>query len=175
MPRTCKICKQKFEPRYSSVQMTCSVDCSITYVNRKKEKEWKIEKKVLKEKLKTWSDYFKETQKVFNTFIRERDKLENCISSNRPLIGKFDAGHYFPAGSYKNLALDEDKCNGQSVHDNRDKHGNLAEYKIGLIKRIGKERFESLEKRRLIERHYSIPELILLKQEYKEKVRQLKR
>ena len=181
MPR-CKSCKEKFEQYEFNNKYCKSIDCQtdkalfkLGKIKKQEVKDWKKEKKVLKEKLKTWSDYFKETQKVFNTFIRERDKLENCISSNRPLIGKFDAGHYFPAGSYKNLALDEDNCHGQSVHDNRDKHGNLAEYKIGLIKRIGKERFESLEKRRLIERHYSIPELILKKQEYKEKVGQLKR
>lgn len=172
--RTCKICKTKFQPQYSSVQMTCSIPCAIEYSKRQKDQKWKKKKKEIKEKLKTKSDYFKEVQKVFNEFIRLRDKDKPCISSGKPLLGKYDAGHYFPAGSYKNIALDEDNCHGQTVHDNRDKHGNLAEYKIGLIKRIGLERFQALEARRLVERHYTIPELIELKEYYKQKLKKLK-
>jgi hypothetical protein len=56
MPR-CKICKDKFEPKYF-LQKTCfEPACILEYKNKVKAKEWKAEKKVLKEKLKTYSDH----------------------------------------------------------------------------------------------------------------------
>jgi hypothetical protein len=90
------------------------------------------------------------------------------------LTGKFDAGHYFPVGSYKNLRFSEENVFGQCVYCNQHKHGNLNEYTINLPLRIGEDKFNQLIKERLIERHYSIPELIELKVIYKEKIKKLK-
>ena len=173
MARTCKICKDKFEPQFNSVQMVCSPKCSIEYMKKQKAKAWKKEKKELKEKLKTKSDYEKDLERIFNKFIRLRDAKESCISCAKQAGSfKLTAGHYFPAGSYKNLRFDEENVHGQCWFDcNKNKSGNLSEYKIGLIAKIGKERFNALEERRLIKRGYTIPELIELKVIYKEKIR----
>lgn len=175
--RTCKICKIKFEPKYSSVQMTCTVRCAIEYGKILQAKAWRKEKKILKEKLKTKSDYEKELEKVFNAYIRERDKLRPCISCNAKAgTYKLTAGHYYPAGSYKNVRFDEDNVHGQCWFNcNKNRHGNLAEYRLRLIERIGKKEVEFLDQRRLKEQHYTIPELILKKQDYKEKIRLLKK
>ena len=59
----------------------------------------------------------------------------------------------------------------QCVHCNQHKHGNLNEYTINLPIRIGQERFDALLKERLVNRHYSIPELIELKVVYKSKIK----
>jgi len=180
--RTCKAksCKKRFEPKGSTLQPVCSPPCAIEYTKQlrvKNEanllKEIGREHKKIKQSIKTNQDYVKELQPIFNTFIRLRDQKETCICCHRPLEGKFDAGHYFPAGSYPMIRFDEDNTHGQTVHCNRDKHGNLAEYTINLPKRIGKERFEALKERRLIPRKYSIPELIELKVIYKDKVKRL--
>lgn len=129
--RKCVQCKEKFTPQ-NNTQVVCSVFCSIQFMKSKKANDWKKEKKVLKEKLMTKSDYLNICQKVFNTYIRTRDKDKNCISCNKKLVGKYDAGHFFSVGAYPNLRFNENNVFGQCVHCNRDKHGNVKEYDLRL-------------------------------------------
>ena len=138
---------------------------------KKEKKEWNKRKAEIKQSLKTKQDYEKELEAVFNKFIRLRDAGKPCISCGTPLSGKFDAGHYYPAGSYKNIRFDERNVHGQCVHCNQHKHGNIAEYTLRLPERIGKESFDQLVLDRLKERHYTIPELIELKVIYKDKIK----
>ena len=58
---------------------------------------------------------------------------------------------------------------------NCNKSGNLLEYRIGLIDKIGVDRVELLEERRKESKNWSIPELIELKVIYKDKLKQLKK
>lgn len=173
MPRTCKICKTKFEPQFSTVQMTCSVPCAIEYTKKLKAKKWKKEKKILKEKLKTTSDYLKEAQVVFNHWIRLRDKGLPCISCQKP-AKKENAGHYRSVGSSPQLRFEPLNNNLQCEYCNTHLHGNLINYRVNLIKKIGIDKVEWLETEHK-PKHYSIPQLILLKTEYKEKIRLLKK
>lgn len=129
--RKCVSCKDKFTPQ-NNTQVVCSVFCSIQFMKSKKANDWKKEKKVLKEKLMTKSDYLNICQKVFNTYIRTRDKEKNCVSCNKKLVGKYDAGHFFSVGAYPNLRFNENNVFGQCVHCNRDKHGNVKEYDLRL-------------------------------------------
>jgi hypothetical protein len=110
----------------------------------KKANDWQKEKKVLKEKLMTKSDYLNICQKVFNTYIRTRDKDKNCISCNKKLIGKYDAGHFFSVGAYPNLRFNENNVFGQCVHCNRDKHGNVKEYDLRLQNILSKDNYNQL-------------------------------
>lgn len=166
--RNCKICKVKFEPVHSSVQMCCSLTCAIEYSKQIEKKKWQKEKKVLKEKLKTKSDYVKELQKEVNKFIRNRDKDKPCISCGKPLPEKRDAGHYRSAGGNPELRFEESNIHGQCVYCNQHLHGNLINYRIRLIQRIGVEKVEWLEKKHE-PKHYTIPELKELIKEYKAK------
>jgi len=166
--RKCKICKVKFEPVHSSVQMCCSLTCAIEYSKQIEKKKWQKEKKVLKEKLKTKSDYVKELQKEVNKFIRNRDKDKPCVSCGKPLLNKFDAGHYRSAGGNPELRFNESNIHGQCVYCNQHLHGNLIDYRIRLIERIGVEKVEWLEKKH-DPKHYTIEELKELIKEYKSK------
>jgi hypothetical protein len=84
----------------------------------------------------------KQAQIVFNKWIRERDKDLGCISCG----GSVDhAGHYFAQGSNSALRFDEMNVNGQCVGCNTYKHGNLINYRKGLVKRYGKEETEQFE------------------------------
>ena len=177
---TCRICKSKFTARYSSFQKTCETpSCIIEWskqqrdkVVKKEHREWKSK---AKEKLMTLSDYIQICQRVFNTYIRMRDKDKPCISSGRPLKGKYDAGHYYSTGAYPNLRFHEDNVHGQSVHDNRDLHGNLIAYREGLIARIGIDRFNELEAVKNVPRHYTITEVKELIQTYRNKIKQIEK
>ena len=183
MPR-CKSCKEKFEQYEFNNKYCKSIDCQtdkalfkLGKIKKQQDKERRYEKKVLKEKLKTKSDYEKELETVVNTFIRLRDKELPCVSCGASAGAfKLTAGHFYPAGSYRNIRFDEDNIHGQCWFNcNKNRHGNLQEYRVGIVSRITENGLEELDKRARVPRHYSIPELILLKQEYKEKVRQLKR
>jgi len=89
--RTCKTCKTKFKPIYSSVQMCCSPKCAIEYDKKLQVKKWKKEKKAIKESLKTVQELVQEVQKVFNSYIRLRDKGLPCISCGNPNMKKVNA------------------------------------------------------------------------------------
>lgn len=84
----------------------------------------------------------KQAQTVFNKYIRERDKEKGCISCG----GSVDhAGHYFSQGQHSALRFDEFNVNGQCVGCNTYKHGNLINYRKGLVARYGKIQVEAFE------------------------------
>ena len=178
MPRTCKVCKTKFEPQFNSVQPTCGYKCAIEYAKtlreKKEKKEWKAGKKVLKEKVKTKSDYEKELQAVFNTFIR-LSKEQTCISCGLDLRGrKYDAGHFRSVGNCPALRFEEVNVWPQCVHCNQYRSGNILNYRKRLVELIGLEEVDRLESKQE-PKQYSIPELILMKEDYKERIRKLKK
>ena len=171
MPR-CRICKDKFEYRWSTFEKTClTPSCILEWKNKVKEKEWKAEKKAIKESLKTNADHVRELQVIFNKFIRLRDKGLNCISCNKP-AKKENAGHYKSAGGHPEHRFNEKNVHLQCEYCNTFLHGNLIEYRKGLIKRIGLEETELLENH-IIPMKYSISELVELKAIYKEKIKKL--
>lgn len=94
-----------------------------------------LNKKSLPELLKT-------CQQVFNKFIRERDKDKGCISCP----GKVqEAGHYFSRGHHGALRFNEMNVNGQCTRCNCFLHGNLINYRNGLVKRYGEDKVLLLE------------------------------
>jgi len=136
MPR-CKNCKEKFEPIHFNAKYCFKPECKKVWIESEKVKQWSKDKPKRKAKLETIQELMKKAQKVFNTFIRTRDKEQNCISCDRKLESKFDAGHYFSSGGHKNITFNEDNVHGQCVYCNQHKHGNLIAYQIGIEKRIG--------------------------------------
>ena len=94
----------------------------------------------------------KEAQKAFNAYIRARDKDLPCISC---LIyreetathkgSNWHAGHYKTRGAFPELRFNELNCHKQCAHCNNFLSGNLAQYRINLIKKIGLEKVEWLE------------------------------
>lgn len=172
--KKCKICKEYFDP-FQPLQQVCGHKCAYEYAKKQEEKRWKKRKKEIKEKLKTKQDYVKELQEVFNKYIRLRDKDKGCISCGSPLKGKYDAGHFYSVGNYPAIRFNESNVNGQCVHCNQYRGGNLHEYRENLLKRIGYSEFEKLESLRDVSRNYTIPELIELKEIYKEKIRKLEK
>lgn len=174
--KKCKYCELPFKP-FRTLQTVCSPSCGIDLFNernrKKKAKEWRAEKKERKAALKTNSDYVRELQVVFNTFIRLRDKDRLCISCTNELKGKYDAGHYHSVGSYPELRFNEDNVFGQCVHCNQHKRGNLIEYTINLPVRIGKKRFDKLTELKNKPRKYTVDELKGLKTVYRLKIKQI--
>ena len=139
----------------------------------KKVKEWNKEKKVRKEALKTLSEYKKELQVIFNKFIRLRDKGLNCISCNKP-AKKENAGHYRSVGGNPELRFEELNNNLQCEYCNTYLHGNLIDYRINLIKKIGIKKVEWLEGKH-DPKHYTIEQIKGLKVMYRLKIKQIEK
>lgn len=172
--KKCK-CGELFEPIYRNgmpISKLC-FKCLAANGKAKVKRDWNIEKKQRKEKLKTHSDWLKDLQKVFNQYIRLRDKNKPCISCGASLTSKYDAGHYFTVGAYPNLRFNEDNVHGQCVHCNQHKHGNVAEYSISLPLRIGIERFEKLLEERSKPANLTVEDIKEKIKEYKQKIKEL--
>lgn len=181
--KTCKNCRCKFTPA-RPLQTVCDLECGREWAVKKREKIQTAQKKAerkadreRKEKLKTRSDYMKEAQQAFNSFVRYRDQLAGypCISSGRPLDwsgNAVDAGHYRSVGSAPHLRFNEDNCHAQSKKDNQWLSGNAVDYRINLIKRIGLERVEALEADNEPKK-YSIEDLRRIRDEYRLKLKTL--
>ena len=84
-------------------------------------------------------------QTKFNKYIRERDYEEHngkCISCGKQ--GN-QAGHYYSVKQYDNMRYEETNVHLQCTYCNKYLHGNLHEYKTGLINRYGREYVDRLE------------------------------
>jgi hypothetical protein len=173
--KKCRNCSEIFNP-VNSLQKYCfKKECVQIWVNEQREKEWKKKKVMVRQQMKTTRDHLKELQKIFNAWVRVRDEGKTCISCNTLLTKelKYDAGHFFPRGSYSNLAFEPMNCHGQCVHCNRDKHGNLHEYREGLIRRYGLSELERLERLKNGSNKLTKDEIIDLKLFYKDLIRKL--
>jgi len=85
----------------------------------------------------------KKAQKVFNAFIRERDKDRSCITCGKYKIEH--ACHFYSAGQYPALRFNTDNVHGGCLSCNYFKHGELHFYRDHLEKRIGKDRLALLD------------------------------
>lgn len=122
-------------------------------------------------KPKTLSQLKKDLTKVFNAYIRKRDAPLNiiftCISCGETkLVTQMNAGHFY-ASTFTATRWDEDNVHGQCIACNNFKHGNLLEYRKGLLAKIGEERLQRLEIRRHNEAKYDRGTLEILIKRYK--------
>ena len=171
--KKCKVCRAKFIPR-SSFQLTCSIPCAFQLVRKASEKKWKKDAKLAKERLMTKTDYLKRCQAVFNKFINLRDRGKPCIACNKPMNKAIHASHYRTTKAASQLRFNEDNCHSGCYACNVGLSGNILEYRINLIKRIGPERVEALENNNEVIR-WSVDEIKGIEREYKEKIKALKR
>ena len=172
--KKCRICKEWFKPRYSTLQPVCNnPKCILEFKKQQDAKKRKAQTKQMREALYTYSTWLKKLQVVFNKYIRERDKAKGCISCGRSFSGKYDAGHFYSVGSHPELRFDEDNVHGQCVYCNQHKHGSIAEYSEGLEARIGVDRLKALRGRRGQNLKLSIPEIKEEIERYKQKIKKL--
>ncbi len=173
MPR-CKNCSEKFEPIRFNMKYCQKDECIRVFVEKTKEKAWKEKKQKMKQDLETIQDFLNMTQVVFNRFIRERDKHENCISCGKQINGVRHASHYLSAGGHSNVRFHEDNVWVSCYKCNVMLSGNQVEYRKRLIDKIGIERVEWLEEHGAAERRYTKEELRNIMLTYKNKIKTIK-
>lgn len=130
--------------------------------------------KVRKEALKTRSDHMRDTQQAFNEWVRARDADLPCISCGRHHQGKYDAGHYRTVGSNPALRFEPLNCHRQCSPCNTQLSGNIVNYRIELVKRIGAVNVEWLEGPHEPQK-YTVEELKAMTADYRAKTRELKK
>lgn len=173
-------CRAPFMPA-KPFQTWCSPDCAIVIARAKQDKQRmaieqreRREIKAAKERVKPRSEHLKEAQAAFNAWIRERDSLLPCISCGRHHQGKYDAGHYRTVGSNPALRFEPLNCHKQCVPCNQHKSGDIVNYRINLVQRIGAEAVAWLEGPHEPKK-YSIEDLKAIKADYRQRLRDLQR
>ena len=138
--RTCKSCKEKFEPTYSSVQMTCSVSCAIDLTNANSKKKKKSEQR---NKRTSHSHLFikenkADLQNTINHIARLIDKGCKCIDCERTEAKPcWDGGHRESRGSNPTLRYNLHNIFKQTRYCNSKSEGNKVAYNDGLIEMYG--------------------------------------
>ena len=85
-------------------------------------------------------------QRIFNAWIRKRDEGKPCINCGHPRT--LQAGHFYPTSTHSHLRFDEDNVHGECKQCNYyNSQSHAYKYRVNLERKIGKERFEDLEKR----------------------------
>lgn len=141
--KKCRYCKEKFAP-FNSLQPFCFKDGCIKQHNKiTLEKKKTKAKKEFKENDK--STLLKLAQTVVNKYIRLRDLDKPCISCGHLGDRQIHAGHYRPMGNNQQLRFYTLNIYAQCSICNNYKSGNLAEYRLNLIKKIGLAKVEEIE------------------------------
>jgi len=121
----------------------------------------------------------KMAEKYFNAFIRLRDDLGGyfiCISCKKTIAitadGSYHAGHYLSAGNHSYTRFNELNVHGQCLKCNHFLSGNLINYRINLIKKIGEPAVLELEAFKNFSMKWDRLELIAIIETYKLKLKQ---
>lgn len=176
--KTCKACGTKFKPHLST-QKACSIRCALDLApanldraRKAIEHRDKATTKARRERLKSKADYMREAQVAFNAYIRARDADLPCVSCGRHHEGQYHAGHYRTVGANPEIRFEPLNVWKQCAPCNNHKSGDIVNYRIELVKRIGAEKVEWLEGPHEPKR-YTIEDLQAIKVEYREKLKAL--
>lgn len=134
----------------------------------------KEKKKVLKDKLKTLSQYESDAKKEIQKYVRLRDADLPCISCGATDT-VFHGGHFYKAEIYSGLIFDERNISKQCAKCNTYLGGNENNYRLGLIQRKGLPFVLQLDADaiKLRDYKYTKEELIDIKNLYKEKIKKI--
>jgi len=153
----CAHCRAKLNPERPS--QIVHTECAEPYAIAKREKEERAQAKAArmaakvekaetrrrKAALMTAQDARRIAQRATNACVLARDHGLPCISCGKTGEGAYHAGHYRSCGSAPHLALDLRNIHRQCAPCNLHLHGNLIEYRKGLIARFGEDFVLTLE------------------------------
>lgn len=167
----CPLCQQNLpKEMFTSTRAKRCNNCKLIHqlTLRQEMTQRALERsKTKKQKTKTIlsiSELKKQVQKLANKVARERDKDLPCISCQGD-CGLPNGGHFVAQGSSGALRYNLDNIHKQGVGCNKWNHGNLLEYRINLVKKIGVKKVEWLEEHRHDVKKWTREELLDLKVE----------
>lgn len=169
--KTCKSCGDTFAPS-RNMQSVCSPRCALELLQAKREQRWKQETRKKKKELKSKTDFVREAQAAFNRWVRKRDEHLPCISCGRMHKGQWHAGHYRTTAAAPQLRFDESNVHKQCAPCNSHKSGDIVNYRMSLIERIGEDEVARLEHDNT-SRRWTVEELEQIKKTYNAKYREM--
>ena len=181
-PKPCKnpACRASFVPQRLG-QAVCSPKCGLAIKDVNQERARKSlaqversEIKVRKEKLKSRADHARDTQQAFNEWVRLRDADLPCVSCGRHHDGQYHAGHYRTVAANPEIRFEPLNVHKQCAPCNNHKSGDIVNYRIELVKRIGTEAVEWLEGPHEAKK-YTVDELKAMTADYRAKTKELKK
>lgn len=168
--RKCRVCSAWFTP-FNSFQRCCATaECALAWSRITQEKSFQKEQREAKVRLKSRSDWLRDAQTAFNAWIRHRDRNKPCVSCGRWHDGQWHAGHYRPAGNHSALRFDDANCHRQCNPCNTHKSGDLVNYRLTLLERIGEDELARLEKDHP-PKQWTIDELRAITAEYRQRLK----
>lgn len=178
--KTCKACQVVFTPVRDFQSVCGEIACALADAPAHREKARKAladldrkQVRAARERLKSRADYLRETQAAFNAYIRERDRHLPCVSCGRHHQGQYHAGHYRTVGANPELRFEPLNVHKQCAPCNNHKSGDIVNYRINLVLRIGAEKVDWLEGPHEPKR-YTIEQLQGLKSHYRALTKELK-
>lgn len=181
-PKKCKnpACGISFPPQRLG-QAVCSPKCGLAIkdVNQAKARKslaeiGRKELRAAKVKIKSRAHHMKEAQTAFNAWVRERDIGLPCVSCGRHHNGQWHAGHYRTVGGNPELRFEPLNAWRQCAPCNNHKSGDIVNYRLELVKRIGADKVDWLEGPHEPQRH-TIEQLQAIKAKYRAMTRELKK
>ncbi len=150
-PKKCAMCPNEFLP-VNSMHSCCGPRCALRKARKDrttKERQEKEQIRARKAALQTIPQLIAAAQKVFNAYIRARDKDKGCFVCGRPFEDRpgrvQHAGHVRSRGAAGHLRFTEDNVLGECEGCNGPHGAKPHQIKAGAIERIGAERFAELE------------------------------
>lgn len=193
--KKCRFCQSHYRPTQVGQKHCGAIECKARWAEEWLEKdrakkhralaqaklEEKRKDKARREALMGVREWLKKCQEAFNAMIRFRDRGKPCISCGNPIkihpgvrSHTYDCGHYRSVGAAPHLRFDESNAHGQCVSCNRDKSGNVVEYRIRLVQRIGLQEVERVESDNT-PRHWSPADLKRMTEEYRSRLSAMKK
>jgi hypothetical protein len=143
--KACKVCSKPFTPA-RPLQAVCSPRCAGKLGKLRKAAE-KAADRERKEAIKKRSEWEEECRRIVQKIARLRDRDDGCISCHLPATwgGQWHGSHFRSVGACSVLQFHLWNIHKSCSSCNRDKGGNIANYRPRLIEKIGADRVDWLE------------------------------
>jgi hypothetical protein len=143
--RKCKYCLERYTPKYSTTEPCPKYECRLQHLEANVAKINRANKATARDSIKSYAQRLGEAKKVFQKWIRLRDKDKPCISCGSISSTVWDGGHFKKAELYSGVIFNEYNVNIQCGKCNRFLGGNELNYRTGLIAKIGEQAVLNLE------------------------------
>ena len=143
--RKCKYCLERYTPKYSTTEPCPKYECRLKHLEANTAKINRANKAIARNEIKSYAQRLGEAKKVFQKWIRLRDKDKPCISCGTISSTVWDGGHFKKAELYSGVIFNEHNVNIQCGKCNRFLGGNELNYRTGLIAKIGEQAVLNLE------------------------------
>lgn len=181
--RTCRVCREKFQP-YRSMQPTCQkFECQNEYAQRvaqkAAEKRAKAERRALNERkmdLKPIQYWLRRAQVAVNAYCREFELQAGygCITCGTYDAEQWHAGHWISVGASSATRFDPANIHLQCRQCNYFGAGMATEYERWLPSRIGQSEVDRIKYAKR-EKRWTREECQAIEVEFKQKLKDLKR